>query len=92
MKNTTLISEMQVNYVKNSIVKRYTVNLMMPRKYLIQVISDIGQAKLFIQAYNNLDYLIRTKQLTNFKSIGREVKYQATTTKYLKICVTQQYC
>ena len=31
----------------------------MLRKEVIQVISELGQAKSFVQAENNLDYLIR---------------------------------
>ena len=36
------------------IVKRDTANLGMSRKEMIQVISDIGQAKLFVKVENKL--------------------------------------
>ena len=41
--------------MEDIIIKRYTANLGMPRKEVIQVISEIGQAKSFVQAYNHLD-------------------------------------
>ena len=49
MKKRELISEMQVNYVEDIIVKRYTANLGMSRKEVIHVISDLGQSNSFIQ-------------------------------------------
>ena len=58
---------------------------------MIQVISEIGQAKLFVQAENHLDYLIWVKRLTHLKSRGRVVSDQAMTTEQLHICVSQQY-
>ena len=74
------------------IVKRYTANLGMSRKELIQVISDLSQAKLFIQADNHLEYLIREKRLTHLKRLGRVVAAQAKNTERSNICVPHQYC
>ena len=45
MKKRALLSENQVNYVEGVIVRRYTANLGISSKEVIQVISDIGQAK-----------------------------------------------
>ena len=45
MKKRSLLSEIQVKYVEDIIIKRYTANLGMSRKEVIQVISDLGQAK-----------------------------------------------
>ena len=58
---------------------------------MIQVISELGQAKLFFQAENHLDYLIWAKRLTHLKRLGRVVSAQATTTEQSHICVSQQY-
>ena len=61
-------------------IKIDTANLGMSRKEVIQVISELGQAKSFVQAENRLDYLIQAKRLTHLKRIGRVVAAQATTT------------
>ena len=45
MKNRVLLSENQVKYVEDIVVKRDIANLGMARKDVIQVISDLGQAK-----------------------------------------------
>ena len=79
-KNMVLVSERQVNYVEDIIVKRDTENLGLSRKEVIQVISEISQAKSFVQAENHLGYLIWVKQMAHLKNQGRVVKYQATTT------------
>ena len=50
-----LLSNSQVNYVEDIIIKRDTVNLGMLRKEVIQVISELGQAKSFVQADNHFD-------------------------------------
>ena len=86
-----LLSNLQVKYAEDIIIKIDTANLGMPRKEVIQVISEIGQAKLFVQAENHLDYLIRAKRLTHFKRLGRVVSSQATTTERSPMCVSQQY-
>ena len=44
MKKRKFLSENQVNYVEDIIVKRGTTNLGMSRKEVIQVISELGQA------------------------------------------------
>ena len=54
-KKRALLSNLQVKYVEDIIIKRDTVSLGMPRKEVIQVISELGQAKLFVQAENHLD-------------------------------------
>ena len=60
------------------IIKRDTANLGMSRKEATQVISELGQAKLFAQAENHLDYLISAKRKTHLKRLGRVVSAQAT--------------
>ena len=45
MKKRALISEIQVKYVGDVIIKRDTENIGISRKEVIPVISDIGQAK-----------------------------------------------
>ena len=77
--------------MEDIIIKRDTANLGMLRKEVIQVISELGQAKSFVQAENHLDYLIRAKRLTHLKRLGRVVSAQATTTERSQICVSQQY-
>ena len=77
--------------MEDIIIKRDTANLGMSRKEVIQVISELGQAKSFVQAENHLDYLIRAKRLTHLKRLGRVVSAQATTTERSQICVSQQY-
>ena len=81
MKKRTFISEKQVNYVEDIIVKKYTENLGMSRKEVKQVISDLDQENLFVQAENHLDYHIRAKRLTNLKMHGQVFAYQETTTE-----------
>ena len=56
MKKRALLPENQLNYVEDIIGKRDTANLGVSRKQVIQVISDLGQAKSFFQAENHLDY------------------------------------
>ena len=80
-----------MKYVEDVIIKRDTGNQEMSRKEVIQVISELVQAKSFVQAENHLDYLIRVKRLTHLKSLGRVVSAQELTTKRSQICVSQQY-
>ena len=91
MNNRALLSENQVNYVEDIIVKIDTANLGVSRKEVIQVISDLGQVKFFVQAENHLDYLIRAKRLTHLKRLGGVVASQTTTLELSQICVSQQY-
>ena len=77
--------------MEDIIIKRDTENLGMSRKEVIQVISKLGQEKLFVQAENQLDYLIREKRLTHLKRLGRVVSSQAMTSEKSQICVSQQY-
>ena len=44
-KNRALLSNLQVKYVEDIIIKRDTANLGMSRKEVIQVISEIGQSQ-----------------------------------------------
>ena len=81
MKNRALLSEKRVNYVVDIIVKRDTSNLGMSRKYVMQVISEIGQEKSFFQAENHLDYLMWVNRLTPLNRLGGVVAAQATTTE-----------
>ena len=55
MKNREFLSENQVKYVEDIIVKRDTANLGMSRKEVIQVISELFQSKWFVQVDNHLD-------------------------------------
>ena len=77
--------------MEDIIIKRDTANLGMSRKEVIQVVSELGQEKSFVQAENKLDYLIRGKRLTHLKSLGRVVSDQKMTTELSQICVSQQY-
>ena len=72
VKKRSLLSEKQVKYVEDIIIKIDT-NLGMSRKELIQVISELGQEKSFVQADNHLDYLIWVNRLTHLKRLGRVV-------------------
>ena len=54
-KKRSLLSNSQVKYVKDILIKIDTANLGMSRKEVIQVISEIGQAKSLVQAENHLD-------------------------------------
>ena len=54
-KKRSLLSNSQVKYVEDIILKRYTENLGISRKEVIQVISELGQSKSFVQAENHLD-------------------------------------
>ena len=72
-------------------IKRDTANLGMSRKEVIEVISELGQSKFFVQAYNHLDYIIRVERLTHLKRLERLVSAQATTKELSHICVSQNY-
>ena len=50
MKNMALLSENQVKYVEDIIVKRDTTNLGISRKEAIQFMSELGQENSFVQA------------------------------------------
>ena len=76
MKKRSFLSERDVNYVGGFIVKRDTSNIGMSRKELIKVTSELSQEKLFVKAENHLEYLIRSKQLTQLKGLGRVVTPQ----------------
>ena len=54
-KKRSLLSNSQVKYVEDIIIKIDTENLGMSRKEVIQVISELGQSKSFVQAENHLD-------------------------------------
>ena len=58
-----LILERQVKYVEDIVIIRDTANLGMPRKEVIQVISDTGKEIFNAQADNHLDYLIQEKRM-----------------------------
>ena len=64
------LSQNQVKYVEYIIVIRYTAKLGVSRREVIQMISDIGQISSYVQAKNQLDYLIRGKRLPNLKRGG----------------------
>ena len=53
MKKRALLSENQANDVEDIIFKRDTSNLGISRKYMIQVIPELGQVKLLVQADNH---------------------------------------
>ena len=91
-KKRSLLSNSQVNYVEDIIIKRDTANLGMSRKEVIHIISELVQEKLFVQSENHLDYLIQAKRLTHLKRLGTMVSAQETTTERSHICVSQQYC
>ena len=65
--------------MEDIIIKRDTANLGISRKEVIQVISELGQSKSFVQAENHLDYLIWAKWMTHLKRLERVVSDQATT-------------
>ena len=73
------------------IIKRDTENIEISKKEVIQVISEIGQAKSVVQADNHLGYLIWVKRLKILKRLGRVVLDHTTTTEKSQICVSQQY-
>ena len=54
-KKRSLLSNLQVKYVEDIIIKIDAANLGMSRKEVIQVISELGQAQLFVQSENHLD-------------------------------------
>ena len=55
MKKSELISENQVKYVEDIIVKRDTANFGISRREVIQFTSELGQAKSYVKAENHLD-------------------------------------
>ena len=79
IKKRALLLENQVNYVEDIIVKRETANLGISRKEVIQVISELGQEKLFVQSENHLYYLIKAKRMTHLKRLGKVVAAEKAT-------------
>ena len=75
--------------MEDIIFSKDTEKLGMSRKEAIQAISDLGQAKSFVQAENHLDYLIRKKRLKHLKRPGKVVASQATLTELSHIFVSQ---
>ena len=53
--------------------RRDTSNFGVSRKEVIQVITELRQANLFVKAENHLNYLIRVKWLTHVKMLVRVV-------------------
>ena len=92
MKKMLLLSENQVKYVEDIIVKIDTENLWISRREVIRVKSYLRQAESFVQAEYHLDYLIQAKRMKHLKRLGRVVASQATTTEQSQIFVSQQYC
>ena len=70
MKKRALLSENLVKYVEDIIIKTDTEKIGMSRKEVIQVISELGEVKLFVQAENHLEYFIQEKRLTHLKMLG----------------------
>ena len=66
----------QVKYVGSIIVTRDTTNLGVSSWELIQTISDIRQASSYVQADNDLYWLIQKKRMPNLKRRGQVIKYQ----------------
>ena len=54
VKKISLISDSQVKYGEDLVIKSDAENLRMSRKEVIQVISELDQAKSFVQAENHL--------------------------------------
>ena len=53
-----MLPERQVKYAGVVIVKKDTSKIGMSRKEVVQVILKLSQAKLFVQSYKHLEYLI----------------------------------
>ena len=75
-KNRSLLLQRQVNYVEDIISTRDMSNLGISRRGVIHKTLDIGKARYYVQADNNLGYLIRVKLLQNLNRHGRVVKAQ----------------
>ena len=55
MRYQVLLPEMQLNCVEDIVVTRDTLDLVMSRKEVIQGLSYIGQANLYVQADSHID-------------------------------------
>ena len=55
LKNSTILSEIQVNYVQGIIIAGETIKLGMPRKELKRFISYIGHSDYYVQEENHYD-------------------------------------
>ena len=77
--------------MEDIIIKRDTANPGMSRKEVIQVVSELRQAKLFVQAENHFENLIQAKRLTHLKRLVRVVSAQAMTIEQSQIYVSQHY-
>ena len=53
VKKRALLSNLQVKYVEDIIIKRDRANLGMSRKDVIQVISELGHSKVCSVSFNN---------------------------------------
>ena len=54
-RHQVFLSQSQVQYVEDIIVRRDRKNLWMLRKEVIRDVSDIGQEHYYVQVENNLD-------------------------------------
>ena len=75
LKNQTLPSETEVNYIQDIIFARDTVNIGMSMKEVIKVVSDIVKADSYLHAYNKYDRLILEERLSILKRNGYVSKY-----------------
>ena len=62
------------------------------RKYVIQVISYIGQTDYYINAKNHLEYLIWEKKMPDPRRNVWVIKYQVITMELSHVCMSQLYC
>ena len=90
MKKRALLSENQVKYVEDIIVKRDTANLGMSRKEVIQVISELGQENIFSNR-ESLGLPHSGKADEKIENSWGVVADQGKTTEQSHICVSQQY-
>lgn len=75
----TLTTPAEREFLQSIMIARDQRNSGMTRKEVIAIIANIGGVDLKA-AENHLDYLIRSKQLSNLKNNGRVITAQATTT------------
>ena len=85
-----LLSIELTQVLQDIIRKRDEINNGVSQQEAIQLIVDLSQCDSRKSAENHLDYLIRSKKLTDLKRKGRVVTAQAITTERYQISLDQQ--
>ena len=89
-KTSALLSNDQVDFVQDIIVKRDQDNNGVSRKEAIDIIYNLAGEKKMKDAENHYDYLIRKARLNRISRGGKVTAAQSTTSEHCGITVPQK--